>query len=133
MTCGYLVCAGCMSPLEWLRLNWKGPVLERASSLLLLSEGLPPVDVGDSHKEWLSPENLTAGHLPGRFTWSILSQFLLEKLGISFAQHSISSLESGQSTALLWSTPGLVLASLSCLTMAKVISLHHLISPTSGI
>lgn len=61
MTCGYLVCAGYMSPLEWLRLNWKVPVLERASSLsLLLSEGLPLVDIGLVLERRITTENDSA-------------------------------------------------------------------------
>lgn len=55
------VCARYMSPLEWLRLNWKVPVLEQASSLsLLLSEGLPLMAIGLVLERMITTENDSA-------------------------------------------------------------------------
>lgn len=132
-----------LSPPEWLRLNWEVPALERASSLsLLLSGGLPLVDIGLVLERPITTENDSALKIseqgtsqaarPGPF----FPLFLLEKrVGIRFAQPSISSLESGQygRDLLSSSTPELVLACPSCLTVAKVVFLHCLISPTSDI
>lgn len=106
MTCGCLVCAGYVSPLERPRLNWKVPALERARSLsLLLSEGLPLVDVGLVPERTITTENDSAPKIPQEDTsqaaWPgpFFPRFRLETLvGISFAQHTISSLEWGQSS-----------------------------------
>lgn len=69
MTCGCLVCAGYMSPLEQLRLSWKVPALERASSLsLLLSEGLPLVNVGLVLERTITTENDLALKIPQQNT-----------------------------------------------------------------
>lgn len=95
-----------MSPLEQLRLSWKVPALERASSLsLLLSEGLPLVNVGLVLERTITTENDLALKIPQQNTsqaaWPgpFFPWFRLEKLvEISFAQHAISSLEWGQSS-----------------------------------